>query len=42
LASLEECTGQRWPAERAAWQTENVQPLQPQDNLIYRVTGFKN
>jgi len=41
LASLEECTGQRWPAPREAWQKASVQPLEPQDNLIQRVTGWK-
>ncbi|MSQ93322.1 MAG: HEAT repeat domain-containing protein [Gemmataceae bacterium] len=40
LAALEESTGKKWPAQREAWQRQDVQPL-PGESLIQRVTGLK-
>lgn len=42
VSSLQEATGKRWPADYAAWQGENVQPLpgDPSGNLIERVGGW--
>jgi hypothetical protein len=41
LASLEESTGKRWPAQREAWLSDNVQPVESSDGIMQRVTGWK-
>ena len=40
LQSLEEMTGQRWPADIAAWQGQEIRPQPGSDNVIQRVGAW--